>query len=323
MRNLAFAVLTGLALLGSGYNAEAGKYKVEGKAGGDVFKAPIADVSVDSKDNICAIQQNGTLVILDAKTGQPAEIKTGMLNPSAVSYDGEGNIYVLATSTKLEDFTYQGRKVKRAVPTGVACSVFAPDGRKLRTFDLNGVKSAKTAKLAGGKLLVADMENSKIMVCDPASGNVTARIGNNLRLCCGIFNFTVGLDKNSIVVSNLGAFQVERYNLSGGKLGDFGQRGRQLNEFHGCCNPVSASALPDGSYITAEKDPTRIKIYDKTGKSAELIDGIEELVKGCSSIPIAVDSKGNIYLAANKSGPRPVAGPVSSNYYIVKCVKAQ
>jgi hypothetical protein len=164
------------------------------------------------------------------------------------------------------------------------------------------------------------MSARKIFVCDPQTGLVTANICDKLRLCCGIFQFSAGTDNNSIIVANLGAFQVQTYDLTGKLISQFGSRGNGINEFHGCCNPVSAASLPDGSYVTAEKDPTRIKIYDKTGKKAAVIAGVEELVKGCSDIPIAVDSKGNIYLAANREGV-PAVGPAANRQTIVKCVK--
>ena len=54
--------------------------------------------------------------------------------------------------------------------------------------------------------------------------------------------------------------------------------------------------------ITAEKTPTRIKSYDKEGKSAKLIKGVQELVEGCSYIPMTADKQGRVYLAAPRKG---------------------
>ncbi len=300
--------------------AEAEGYKSAGSSGSGQFKAQIQDITVDSKDNVIATDANGNLVIT-SPDGITKKISTGVKDVSTVTCDKEGNIYLLATGTTMEEYTYQGRKYKRNTPTGVSCTVFSPAGEKSRSFIVKDVKSAKTAKLVGGKLLIADMKVRKILVCDAQTGDVTASIGDNLRLCCGIFQFSTGPDNNSIVVANLGAFQVQTYDLSGKKTAEFGSRGNTLNEFHGCCNPVSVAVLPDGSYITAEKDPTRIKIYDKDGKTATAVAGVDELVKGCSDIPIAVDSKGNIYLAANREGSGPMFGPAVSNQFIVKCVK--
>ncbi|MEA2068253.1 MAG: hypothetical protein U9P12_03535, partial [Verrucomicrobiota bacterium] len=122
----------------------------------------------------------------------------------------------------------------------------------------------------------------------------------------GIFDFCEA-PGHTIAVSNLGAFKLQRYDLEGKLLQEFGQRGRGTDDFQGCCNPVSAGYLPDGRIVTVEKDPTRIKVCDADGKNAQVIEGIDNLVAGCSFIPAAVDSQGNIYLGANLKG------------YIVKC----
>ena len=109
------------------------------------------------------------------------------------------------------------------------------------------------------------------------------------------------------MVANLGAFRVQSFDLTGKSLMSFGKRGRELDAFHGCCNPVSVASLNNGAIVTVEKDPTQIKVFSKEGPS--LIAGIDELVKGCSYIPMAVDKDDNLYLASPEKG-------------IVKCISA-
>ena len=128
-----------------------------------------------------------------------------------------------------------------------------------------------------------------------------------MRPCCGILDFSVN-DKKELLVANLGAFRVQAYDFSGKNLFTFGQRGKDLNDFHGCCNPVSVAYLSNGALVTVEKDPTRIKIYSKEG--AKEISGIQELVEGCSYIPMTVDSDDNLYLASPAKG-------------VVKCVSTK
>jgi hypothetical protein len=193
------------------------------------------------------------------------------------------------------------------MPIGVECSVFDPKGTKLKTAKLANLKSAQAAKIVGGKLVVADLTARALVFMDLETGEETGRIDKGLRLCCGIFDFCEA-PGNTVAISNLGAFKLQQYDFDGKLLSEFGKRGRDLDDFQGCCNPVSAGYLPNGQILTVEKSPTRIKIYDAEGKNAKQIEGVEELVKGCSFIPVAIDSKGNIYLAAN------------SKSYIVKCV---
>ena len=128
----------------------------------------------------------------------------------------------------------------------------------------------------------------------------------NLRTCCGILDFSIR-NNNEVLVANLGAFRVNCFDYDAKPLFSFGQRGNGLDEFHGCCNPVSVDFLSNGGIVTVEKDPTRIKVYSAEG--AKKIGGIDELVKGCSHIPVIVDKNNNIYLASNKEG-------------IIKCVTA-
>ena len=209
---------------------------------------------------------------------------------------------------------YETKKVKSGarmrevqVPIGVECSIFNATGEKLKSMKFDKLKSAQAARIVDNKLVIADLSARTLVFMDLETGKEMTRIKNGLRLCCGIFDFCEAPD-NTIAVSNLGAFKLQRYDLNGKLVSEFGKRGRELDDFQRCCNPVSASYLPGGEILTVEKSPTRIKIYDANGTNEKQIEGVEELVKGCSFVPTAVDSKGNIYLAANSKG------------YIVKCV---
>ena len=110
-----------------------------------------------------------------------------------------------------------------------------------------------------------------------------------------------------MLVANLGAFKVQTY-TNRKKSSEFGARGEKLEDFHGCCNPVNLAALGSKFIVSVEKDTTRVKICDTKGKDAKTIEGLGELVSGCTTIPVVVDSKGSIYLAS--AGKR----------CIVKCV---
>lgn len=289
-----------LMLIGTAVHAAG--YKV-----GDHFgKGPFKQLVVGADDALCALGTDGNITIYKNDGTVASSIKTGLPDAGAFAIAPDGTFHVFTTITETKKIKSGARMIKVKVPVGVDCTVFNSSGKRLKHMKIDGLQSVTSAHFVGGKLVVADLSARAIVFLDPKTLKETGRIKKGLRLCCGIFDFCEA-PNNTIAVSNLGAFKLQQYSLDGKLLTEFGRRGRALDDFQGCCNPVSAAYLPDGHILTVEKDPTRIKIYDSTGKHAHQIKGIEELVKGCSFVPSAVDSKGTIYLAANAKG------------YIVKC----
>jgi len=282
-------------------------YEAKKKIGEGKFKGSISYLAMGG-DMVYALEEAGKVHAFSTDSCEgKMSFDTGLKNTKAIAVNAEGEIFVFATTTREEEKTHNNRKYKVQVPTGVTCKIFDAEGKELRTLKLDALKSAKAAKFVGDKLVVADLQQRALIYLNPETGEKTAEMKKGLRLCCGIFDFCVG-PENTVAVSNLGAFQVQQYDLDGNLIKAFGKRGKDLGDFHGCCNPVSAGYLAGGSIVTVEKSPTRIKIYDADGKNAKLIDGVEELVQGCSYIPVAIDGEGNIFLAASRKG------------YIVKCV---
>ena len=160
------------------------------------------------------------------------------------------------------------------------------------------MKTSTGSKIVNGKLFIADYRSKKVAIFDLETGKYETSI-NDVRACCGILDFGVN-ENNEILLANLGAYRVQAFDMSGKIQFSFGKRGRGLNDFHGCCNPVNVSYMPNGAIITVEKDPTRIKVYTQSG--AHKVEGVEELVKGCTYIPMTTDSKNNVYLASMMSG---------------------
>ncbi|WP_321299006.1 hypothetical protein [Marinifilum fragile] len=184
------------------------------------------------------------------------------------------------------------------MPKAVECVVLDGNGKEMKKYMLNDVITATGARVVDNNLVVADYRNAKLAMFNKETGAAGA-VMKDMRLCCGILDFNVNA-KKEILVANLGAFRVQGFDFTGKKILSFGQRGKTVNDFHGCCNPVSVTSLSNGAIVTVEKDPTRIKIYSKEG--AKQIAGIEELVKGCSYIPMIVDGKDNLYLASAEKG---------------------
>jgi hypothetical protein len=278
---------------------EVPEYKVDGAFGQPAFQATPLSIAVTSKDQIHVLLGNGSVMTCDL-AGKASGGFDSMMKPvPSVIVEKDGKIYLLATEMKEEEVVYQGKKRIKNQPAGVKCAVFSPDGAKESEFALPELLSARDAHFIGGKLAVGDLGKRQINFFEINNGTakMVSEIKGEFRLCCGIFDFCPTSDGNSIFVANLGAFKVQEFS-EGRKTSEFGARGSKLEEFHGCCNPVNVAALGSDFIVTVEKSPTRVKICDNKGREARIVEGLGELVKGCSVIPVAVDRQGAIYLAS-------------------------
>lgn len=290
MKTVHLIIVAALLLCAATYAAD---YKVDGNFG----KGQFSQLAIDSNDALYALDTAGTITCFGNDGTVKSSISTGVAQAGAFALAPDGTFLVFSNITEMKKVKSGARMVKVNVPIGVECTVFDASGQELKKFKIDCLKSVKTARFIDGRLAIADLTARALVIMDPETFTETGRIKDGLRLCCGIFDFCEAPD-NTLAISNLGAFKVQQYALDGTKLMEFGKRGRDLNDFQGCCNPVSAAYLPGGEILTVEKDPTRIKIYDAAGKNARQIEGVDELVKGCSFIPSAIDSQGTIYLAA-------------------------
>jgi len=312
MKNIGLILCTTLLLSEATAKVAGGKttvrtdYRIDGKLGEGQLDR-ISQITIGANDSLHVLGSDGKVTTFTADGVLSKPIETGMENTTAIAVSPDGNIHVFSTLTETKKVKSGARMRTVNIPIGVECGIFDPSGKLLEKKTLNNLKSAKAARFIGDTLAVADLTARAVVLMDAESGKETGRIKKGLRLCCGIFDFCEAPD-NTVAISNLGAFKLQRFDLDGKLVSEFGKRGRDLDDFQGCCNPVSAGYLPDGRIVTVEKDPTRIKVYDAAGKNAKKVEGVEELVKGCSFVPVAVDSKGTIYLASSIKG------------CIVKCV---
>ena len=261
-------------------------------------------LAVMSNDNVCAITSEGKILLVSPTGAKVAEFKSNLTSkPSVIAVDKTDNIYVLGTIIEKKTVESRGRTMQVETPTGVECIILNSKGAKVRELKLEGIITATGVRVSENNILVADTRGRLINIYDNATGAKKSSI-EKLRTCCGILDFGVR-NNNEVLVANLGAFRVNGFDFTGNPTIAFGQRGAGIDEFHGCCNPVSVAFLSNGGIVTVEKDPTRIKVYSKEG--AKKIEGIEELVKGCAYIPMIVDTKDNVYLASKTDG-------------IVKCI---
>lgn len=289
-----------LCILPSSALAGPPAYKADKMFGDKDLKAAPTCISVDAKDQLHVLSDDGTVTTFDPEGKMTGSFKSAMSPTPTTMTVADGKIYLFNTRRVEKIVESRGKKIKQLIPDGIGCSVYDPAGTKVSDLNLPEAMSAADAHFIGNELAVGDLKKSQIVFYEVTGneGKVTRKIDKGFRLCCGIFDFAPGSAAGSIMVANLGAFKVQTY-VGGEKTVEFGQRGEKPEEFHGCCNPVNVGCLADGAIITVEKSPTRVKIFDKDGKESTKVTGLTELVEGCSTIPIAVDSKGTIYLASD------------------------
>ncbi len=261
-------------------------------------------MDVMSNNNLCALKKGGIVQVISPtgkKINEFKPEKKGVARSLAV--DQNNHIYVMDMLFTIEKVKTRGRIREVKKTAGLNVLVYNSKGDKLREFPIAKLKTGPGVKVSGNKLILSDMTEDILGIFDARDGKLLSKI-EGLSSCCGILDFDVN-EKNEILVANLSAFRVNSYDLDGNIKLTFGNRGRDILDFHGCCNPVCVASLSNGAIVTAEKDPTRIKVYSKDG--AKQIEGIDELVKGCTYIPMTVDSNDNLYLASPSKG-------------IVKCI---
>lgn len=252
------------------------------------------------KDDFLVVGSVGKVFLYDpAKEQSVRSFDSGFAQLSAVAVEGD-TIFVFARRTEVKDFEYNGRKYKRQIPVGAQCKTFGWDGKPLADLDLGDLKDVTNAKVVGGKIYAADYGGTRaVRSFDAKTGAAGQAFGKDLRLCCGILDFAVDEKSGDVWIANLGAFRLERYSPTGSARSSFGQRGSDLESFQGCCNPVSAAVLPDGNLVVAEKDPSRVKVYTPRGKMLCNFGNLQDLVKGCNQVSVAVDRQGRVYLGVN------------------------
>ncbi len=273
-------------------------YQVDGSYDGSAFKNA-KYLAILSNNNLVTLNNDKSISIIDANGKKiKSFIASTTTVPSTMAVDEKDNIYVLVPVEDMVEVSFRGKKSQQKRIVSYNCDIFDVNGKKLRTLKIDGIDEATGARVANNKIMIADMGGRNIAIINSETGAQESEV-KNMRPCCGILDFDIN-DKNELLVANLGAFRVQKYDTTGKQLLSFGSRGEDVSKFHGCCNPVSLAYLSNGAIVTVEKDPTRVKVFSKEGAIA--VKGIDEMVKGCSYIPMTVDSKDNLYLASPTKG---------------------
>jgi hypothetical protein len=169
-----------------------------------------------------------------------------------------------------------------------------PAGGPSRPAEITSIKALET------QVLVGDATARLIRIHDLA-GKALGEIGARTKTGCFILpnkslDFGVGPD-GVVHAGDTGRHQVSSWALDGAPRGAFGKYGlKRPEDFVGCCNPVNIAVGPTGEIVTAEKVVPRLKVFSPAGELLAVI-GPGPFDPACTSIPVAVDSKGRIVAA--------------------------
>ncbi len=238
----------------------------------------------------------------------------------AIAIGPQDVLYALG-DTEVRAFGPAAARVRSwKAPDSAACLAVAPDGRvfigaadRVEVYEGTGARSggftagaqghpaAITAiKVYGKEVLVADAAG-RLIRRYTMDGHPLGDIGSRTKTGSFILpnrslDFDVGSD-GTVVAGDSGRHRVTLWALDGSPRGAFGKFGMSHPEdFVGCCNPVNVAFAPDGTIVTAEKMVARVKVYEPGGKLLAVI-GPEHFDPACTSIRLAVDSKGRIAAA--------------------------
>lgn len=106
----------------------------------------------------------------------------------------------------------------------------------------------------------------------------------------------------TIWVANPGLRRLEHFTADGKLLGSWGKSSTEAEGFCGCCNPAHIALMPDGSFVTSEKQIVRIKIYNAQGLFRGIVAGHESFKRGTVGLDLAVDSRGRILVLDPQAG---------------------
>jgi hypothetical protein len=253
-----------------------------------------------------------------------ARIATGFAEARGLALGADGRVLV-AGDKAVKVFDESG-KLLREFPAGgeVRCLAVAADGTLLlgvndhvEGFDPNGARRFSWP---------APKDDSTITCVTPWKDDVLAafyrkragfvvrydRGGNRLNEIVppeeeGVRAFRtpsahldVAVTADEVVwVGNTGKCRVEAYTLAGQAVPDltWGRPSGVLIEgFAPCCNPTDLAVLPGGGFVTAEKGPARVKVYDAKGVFQGVVAPPDAFASNAAGLDVAADARGRIFV---------------------------
>jgi hypothetical protein len=240
----------------------------------DIALAHLHAIAVDHHDQIFVTSAESLMVLNERGEKLAATVAGAKIN--ALDVDANGDIYVaLENQIELLDSTFAPTKSWRvlgenAYLTSVAVGdsdVYVADAgqRIIWRFDKNG----ELLNTLGEKDETKDVPG--FIIPSPY--------------------FDVFIDPDgSIWAVNTGRHQFENYWPDGRLRSTWSKSSMAVDGFSGCCNPVHAAILPDGSFVTSEKGIVRVKIHNAVGELEAVVAMPEQFDRDAVFIEVAVNS---------------------------------
>ena len=277
-------------------------------------------------------QTDSSLILYD----ETSTIKTSFQEARGIAFDTLGKFYI-AGDQSVRQFSAEGKSLSeirlKAAPYCLAATqdqlyigaedhimVYSVQGELIAEWESLGEKSRLTSIAVAEKdVFVADAGNRIVWRFDK-QGNLLNRIGDRdmERDIVGFVipspYFDLALAPDGLLrVVNPGKHRVEAYTFDGDLAIYWGEYSSGIKGFCGCCNPVNFAMFADGSYVTAEKGLTRVKIYEANGTFSGVVAGPEAFVStghaceessDCQTggLDVAVDSTGRVFVLDTLTG---------------------
>lgn len=177
-------------------------------------------------------------------------------------------------------------------------------GIKKRSWEAENERTFFTSVAVDGKNIFAADAGDRIVLHFDTTGALLGRIGgkDTTRGISGFvipsasFDVAIGQD-GSLWAANTGYHKLQNFRVNGDLIYEWGLSGAQTEAFCGCCNPVHFTILSDGSFVTAEKGFSRVKVYNQAGEFVTVVAPPSSFKGPKAGLALAAETQGTIYVA--------------------------
>jgi hypothetical protein len=244
-------------------------------------------------------------------------IRLNTQTPKGLAYANQ-KLYIISDSL-LQVITVDGKEViKIKLPASPSCitvtnnNIFVGFINFVSSYDLNGKltgswtpldKKTRLTSLAvkGNLLFAADAGNRRVIrystdgkYLDAFEGKASKDDTHGFIIPSPYFDLAFNRDGELWIV-NPGKRALEQYQ-DNGKFRTFWTNDEVgIEGFWGCCNPAHMAFLPDGSFVTSEKNNVRIKVYKPSGEFDCVVAPSEKFPGEEVAPDLAVNTNGDIF----------------------------